>query len=131
MIAAVLAAEGVRVVVHGRDQARTEQTARKVGGEAVIGDLTTDAGAEAVASRTGEVDILVNNAGFYDPATGWADTDAGAWAEMYNINVFSSVRLIRHLVPGMRATAEAAPATGSQGALHMAEMATGVRAATG
>ncbi|WP_326560535.1 SDR family NAD(P)-dependent oxidoreductase [Micromonospora sp. NBC_01796] len=102
-IAAVLAAEGVRVVVHGRDQARTEQTARKVGGEAVIGDLTTDAGAEAVASRTGEVDILVNNAGFYDPATGWADTDADAWAEMYNINVLSSVRLIRHLVPGMRA----------------------------
>jgi 3-oxoacyl-[acyl-carrier protein] reductase len=102
-IAAVLAAEGVAVVVHGRDQARTERIAQKVGGRAAIGDLTTDAGAEAVATQTGDVDILVNNAGSYDPETGWAGADADAWADMYNINVLSSVRLIRHLVPAMRA----------------------------
>ncbi|MFI6243482.1 SDR family NAD(P)-dependent oxidoreductase [Micromonospora sp. NPDC050795] len=102
-IATVLAAEGVAVVVHGRDRTRTEQTAQKVGGQAVIGDLTTDVGAEAVATQAGEVDILVNNAGAYDPESGWSDLNADAWADMYNLNVLSSVRLIRHLVPAMRA----------------------------
>ncbi|WP_410812241.1 SDR family NAD(P)-dependent oxidoreductase [Micromonospora sp. 067-2] len=102
-IAAVLAVAGAVVVVHGRDRVRTEQTAQEVGGQAVIGDLATDAGAETVAAEAGEVDILVNNAGIYDPAAGWADTDADAWAAMYNINVLSSVRLIHHLVPVMRA----------------------------
>lgn len=102
-IAAILAAEGVAVVVHGRDRARTEQTAQKVGGQAVIGDLTTDDGAEAVAAQAGEVDILVNNAGTYDPTSRWSDLDADAWADMFNLNVLSSVRLIRHLVPAMRA----------------------------
>lgn len=102
-IAAALAAEGVAVVVHGRDRTRTGQTAEKVGGRAVVGDLATDAGAASVATATGEVDILVNNAGVYDPATGWASAGAGAWADIYNVNVLSSVRLIGHLVPAMRA----------------------------
>ncbi|GIF48000.1 NAD(P)-dependent dehydrogenase (short-subunit alcohol dehydrogenase family) [Asanoa ferruginea] len=102
-IAATLAQEGAAVIVHGRDRARTEQVARVVDGQAVIGDLATDDGAAAVAAAAGEVDILVNNAGFYDPATGWADADAGAWAEIYNVNVLSSVRLIQKLVPAMRA----------------------------
>ncbi|SNT58741.1 short chain dehydrogenase [Asanoa hainanensis] len=62
-IAAVLAGEGAVVLVHGRDEERTARTAAKVGGVAVIGDLTTDAGAAAVADQAGEVDILVNNAG--------------------------------------------------------------------
>ena len=69
----------------------------------MIGDLTTDVGAEAVADQAGEVDILVNNAGAYDPESGWSDLNADAWADMYNLNVLSSVRLIRHLVPAMRA----------------------------
>ncbi len=102
-IAAVLAAEGATVVVHGRDEERTALMAKKVNGVAVIGDLTTDAGAAAVANQAGHVDILVNNAGAYDPAAGWADTGADAWADMYNLNVLGSVRLIKHLVPAMRA----------------------------
>ncbi|MEK8105621.1 hypothetical protein NKG94_11600 [Micromonospora sp. M12] len=39
------------MVVHGRDQVRTEQTAQKVGGQAVVGDLTTDIGARVVATK--------------------------------------------------------------------------------
>ncbi|RAN92822.1 SDR family NAD(P)-dependent oxidoreductase [Micromonospora noduli] len=89
-IAAVLAAEGVAVVVHGRDQTRTEQTAQKVRGQVVVGDLTTDVGAEAVATQAGEVDILVNNAGAYDPESGLSDLNADAWADMYNLNVRSA-----------------------------------------
>ena len=71
-VAAVLASEGVRVLVHGRDSVRTQQVADRIvaaGGwaRAVLGDLTTDAGADAVAAEANRhldgVDVLVNNAG--------------------------------------------------------------------
>ena len=110
-IVKLLAAEGAAVVVHGRDEARTAAVAKSIredGGDAsiAIGDLGTDAGAEeveAAAVADGPVDILVNNVGIYDPAAQWSDTSPDAWAEIYNINVISSVRMIQRLLPGMRA----------------------------
>ena len=63
--------EGASVVVHGRDAERTEAV-RRASARPVerrrpsSGDLTTDAGADAVADAAGDVDILVNNAGGYD-----------------------------------------------------------------
>ncbi len=110
-IARLLAAEGAAVVVHGRDEARTAAVAKSIrgdGGNASIatGDLSTDAGADqvhAAAVSAGPVDILVNNAGIYDPQAQWSDTLPGAWAEIYNIDVISSVRMIQRLLPGMRA----------------------------
>ncbi|GAA1268188.1 3-oxoacyl-ACP reductase [Planotetraspora silvatica] len=110
VIARHLAAEGAAVVVHGRDEARTAAVAgsiREKGADAAvaIGDLATDAGAEEVATaalKGGPVDILVNNVGVYDPSVGWADSSSVEWAGIYNINVISSVRMIQHLVPGMR-----------------------------
>ncbi|HZG03573.1 MAG TPA: SDR family oxidoreductase [Streptomyces sp.] len=110
-IARVLAAEGASVVVHGRDEARTEAVAgsiRDSGGDATtaIGDLATDAGADAVraavAGSGAPVDILVNNAGTYDVTVGWDTAPPEAWAEVYNVNVISAVRMIRRFVPGMR-----------------------------
>ena len=55
-IAEMLAAEGASVVVHGRDAERTEAVAagiRAAGGDAiaVVGDLATDAGADAWLTR--------------------------------------------------------------------------------
>jgi NAD(P)-dependent dehydrogenase (short-subunit alcohol dehydrogenase family) len=110
-IARVLAAEGATVVVHGRDEARAAAVAKSIRGDGgtagiAIGDLSTEAGAdqvEAAAVKDGPVDILVNNAGVYDPQAQWGDTPADAWAEMYNIDVLSSVRMIQRLLPGMRA----------------------------
>ncbi|GAA2400133.1 SDR family NAD(P)-dependent oxidoreductase [Streptomyces glaucosporus] len=110
-IARVLAAEGASVVVHGRDEARTEAVAESIrdgGGDATaaIGDLATDAGADAVRDAVdasgAPVDILVNNAGSYDITLGWDTTSPEAWAEIYNVNVISGVRMIRRFVPGMR-----------------------------
>lgn len=105
-----LAAEGAAVVVHGRDEARTNAVAeavRKDGGRAdvALGDLGTDEGADAVARaalRGGPVDVLVNNVGVYDPSARWDTTTAAQWADFYNINVLSAVRMIQRLVPGMR-----------------------------
>jgi NAD(P)-dependent dehydrogenase (short-subunit alcohol dehydrogenase family) len=108
-IARLLAAEGVAVVAHGRDESRANavaQAIRAAGGQAevALGDLTTDAGADAVAQAalaSGPVDILVNNAGFV-PFTSWTEATATDWAELYNQNVISGVRMIQRLVPPMR-----------------------------
>jgi 3-oxoacyl-[acyl-carrier protein] reductase len=108
-IAKMLAAEGAAVVVHGRDVARTEAVAKAIradGGRAAvaIGDLATDAGADVVAAAAlaeGPVDILVNNAGSYDHLP-WAEATAAVWAETYEVNVISGVRMIQRLVPQMR-----------------------------
>ena len=106
----LLAAEGVAVVVHGRHVGRTNAVAeaiRAAGGsaEVALGDLATDAGADAVAAAAlvgGPIDILVNNAGAYDHRS-WTEATAAIWAETYNANVISAVRMIQRLVPPMRA----------------------------
>ena len=101
-IATPLAEEGATVVVHGRDEQRARQVTDRIGAETAIGDLTSDAGAEQVARAAGEVDILVNNAGGYHQL-GWTEPESADWASTYNVNVLSGVRMIRHLVPAMRA----------------------------
>jgi len=71
----------------------------------VTGDLATDEDALQVANKAvtalGDVDILVNNAGIYGNS-GWMDTTPDDWAHIYNINVVSMVRLIRHFAPRMK-----------------------------
>ncbi len=108
-IVKLLAAEGVAVVVHGRNESRANTVAEAIragGGKAevALGELTTDAGADAVAVAAfagGPIDILVNNAGVL-PRHSWMEATAADWAETYNNNVISSVRMIQRLVPQMR-----------------------------
>src|SRR5258708_39033210 len=76
-IAKLLAAEGVGIVVHGRDEGRTNAVAEAIraeGGRAdgALGDLSTDAGADAVAAAAmtgGRLGLLVNNGGAIHPTT--------------------------------------------------------------
>lgn len=102
-IAEMLASEGVSVIVHGRDADRTDAVVSAIRanhGEAVavLGDLSTEDGAAAVAQAAGNVDILVNNAGYYDGAS-WADLSTHDWTRIHQINVVSVVRMIAHVVP--------------------------------
>lgn len=70
-IAKMLADEGAKVIIHGRNRERAEKVAQSIvrkGGmaEVVTGDLSTDEGADSVAEvslKGGPIDILVNNAG--------------------------------------------------------------------
>lgn len=109
-IVKLLAAEGVAVVVHGRDESRANAVAEAIragGGsaEVALGDLTTDAGADAVASAAltgGPLDILVNNAGAVGYPLSWTEATVADWAQTYNTNVISGVRMIQRLVPQMR-----------------------------
>jgi 3-oxoacyl-[acyl-carrier protein] reductase len=112
-IARMLAAEGVAVVVHGRDRARTQAVATGIeaaGGRAAtaLGDLTSDQGATAVIEVARQafdgIDILVNNVGgsasMAHPT--WFDAPLEEWAENYHHNALAAVRLIRAFVPEMR-----------------------------
>jgi len=108
-IVKLLAAEGAVVVVHGRNADRANAVAeaiRAAGGKAecALGDLATDAGADAVAAAArsgGPIDILVNNAGVL-PFQSWTETTPELWQQTYNNNVVSAVRMIQRLVPTMR-----------------------------
>lgn len=111
-IARELAAEGVSVVVHGRDAERAKAVAREVEAAGVraavvLGDVTTDAGADAIAegalAALGGIDILVNSAGGVVRSDNpqWMDMSSSEWLMAFNFNVVSIVRLAQRLSPGM------------------------------
>lgn len=99
-----LAAEGARLVVHGRDAERTAQVAEATGGVPVLADLAVPGGADALADAAiaadGQVDVLVANAGL-----GWA----GPFAEMtaaevdrlVAVDLVAPLHLVRRLLPPM------------------------------
>lgn len=111
-IARILAREGVHVVVHGRNPERAQRVAddiRRDGGKAwvALGDLGRPDAARAVAKNAlealGGVDILVNNAGGADEGMkAWLETDLEQWHATFEQNIYSSVRLVRELVPDMK-----------------------------
>ena len=111
-IAELLAAEGVRVVVHGRDADRARSVADGItrqGGEAIvaIGDLATKKGADSILdtalSHFGKIDILVNNAGgSTDVTLTWDNSSPEQWTENYETNTVSAVRMIQGCLPGMK-----------------------------
>lgn len=108
-IAKMLANEGAVVIIHGRNEDRAKAVCEEIvsnGGiaEIAIGDLSTDFGADKVASaalRNGQIDILINNAGATSHKS-WGEATADEWAEIYNLNVVSYVRMIQRLVPQMK-----------------------------
>lgn len=105
-IAELLAAEGVSVVVHGRDEDRSREVAGRItrsGGRAavVLGDLSSQDGADRVARESldafGGLDILVNNAGLIGSYEQWDGTTDQDWARMYDGVVLIVVRLVQAL----------------------------------
>jgi 3-oxoacyl-[acyl-carrier protein] reductase len=109
VIAEHLAAEGCRVLVHGRDEvtvARRVEGIRRDGGVAdgLTGDLDAGPGCDAVlggALDAGPVDILVANVGPFSEHT-FDDAADHDFARSFDTNVLSVVRCARALVPTMR-----------------------------
>jgi 3-oxoacyl-[acyl-carrier protein] reductase len=111
-IAKMLALEGVKVVVHGRNRERAAAVVNDIvaqGGRATmaLGDLTTTEGSEAVIKAARDafhgIDILVNNIGGSDTQepTTWLKTTVEAWATSYRTNTLPAVRLTLALAPFM------------------------------
>jgi 3-oxoacyl-[acyl-carrier protein] reductase len=103
--ARLLAAEGARVVVSGRDSARVERARTEAGAErGVVADIGEPGGPEAAvaaALELGALDCLVNNVGVaYD--ADFLQVRDEEWDELWRVNVLSYVRAIRAAVPSMR-----------------------------
>lgn len=108
-IARRLAGEGCAVLVHGRDETRAGDLVRNLTGHgveaaAVTGDLTDPDQATLVAERVAEwqPDIAVNNAGPLEEHD-WDTVTPEDWLAAVNGNLVSAVRIVRAVVPGMRA----------------------------
>ena len=109
--ARALAAEGVRVAICGRDQARLDDAVASlapVGGghAALVADVSTPAGATGFVAAAAEAlgappDILVPNAGGPPPGT-FASTPLDAYGPALELNLLSVVAMCTAAVPAMR-----------------------------
>jgi NAD(P)-dependent dehydrogenase (short-subunit alcohol dehydrogenase family) len=106
-IAVALAAEGAKVVVNGRTQARVdaalESIQQRLSGADLRGvpaDLGTAAGVETFLRQVPAADVLVNNLGIFEPKPFLEIPDAD-WLRFFEVNVLSGVRLARAYLPGM------------------------------
>ncbi len=106
--AAALAAEGVNIVLNGRDVAQlqaTEQELRaahsSVEVRSVPADLTIADGRAALLNACPDPDILVTNNAGPQPGS-FFDTDDAAFASAFNGQFFVAVDLVRAVVNGMR-----------------------------
>jgi 3-oxoacyl-[acyl-carrier protein] reductase len=107
-----LAREGARVVICARDvpdlTAAADEIRTSTGAEvlAVQVDLTDAAQIRHLADETlrrfGRIDVLVTNNGG-PPAGYFSDFDDEAWLAAHQLTLMSAVRLIRAVLPAMRA----------------------------
>ncbi len=106
--AQALAAEGVAVVINGRDADRLTAAAEEMRAAtgasvtAVAADVSTEAGREALLAACPDPDILVNNNGGPPPGR-FEDWDHAAWLGALEANLLAPVLLIRAVIGGMRA----------------------------
>jgi NAD(P)-dependent dehydrogenase (short-subunit alcohol dehydrogenase family) len=108
-IAKALAAEGARVVVNGRTEARVAEASAAIAEacpeaqlEGLAADLGTAAGAELALERFPDLAILVNNVGIFEPRP-FEEIRDDEWQKMIEVNFMSGVRLSRHHLPRMKA----------------------------
>jgi len=105
--AKALAADGVRVVVCGRDADRLESALAEIGHGAhgFVCDVSTDVGGrefvEQATAILGRVDILVANGGGPPPG-GFADVPESAYIDALQKNLLSVVAMCTAAVPAMR-----------------------------
>jgi NAD(P)-dependent dehydrogenase (short-subunit alcohol dehydrogenase family) len=107
--ARLFAREGATVIVNGRTRARVDAAlaalaADAPGGQAhgVVADVGTAAGVAALVAAEPSADVLVNNVGMYGPQA-FEDISDADWAQYFEVNVLSGVRLARHYLAGMLA----------------------------
>jgi 3-oxoacyl-[acyl-carrier protein] reductase len=110
--AAVLAREGAHVVICSRDRKNINAAAREIAADVpgavvlpVVADLTRAAPIRklvaGVAKRFGRIDILVTNAGG-PPVASFLDLDDATWQKGIDLNLMSTIRCIREVLPHMR-----------------------------
>jgi 3-oxoacyl-[acyl-carrier protein] reductase len=110
-IAAAFAAEGSLVVLNARNQQELEQVALEIQQRdghalAIAADVTNASEAQRLAEqaleRYGTIHVLVNNVGGADGFAPFEELSDEAWINTFQLNVLSTVRLIRAVLPTMK-----------------------------
>jgi 3-oxoacyl-[acyl-carrier protein] reductase len=108
-----LAEEGALVTINGRDASVLAQTAAEIRSETgadvleIVGDMTNPSDIDRLIGETieqrGGLDVLVCNAG--GPPAGTFDSfpDDQPWLDALNLNLMSTLRLIRAALPHLEA----------------------------
>jgi len=111
-VAQTLAREGALVTVNGRDAETLRVTAEEIrseGGDVIeiVGDMTTVADIEGLINgtveRRGGLDLLVCNAGGPPSGNFAAFPDDQPWLDAIELNLMSTLRLMRLAIPHMEA----------------------------
>lgn len=110
-VAQVLAAEGVEVMINGRNESDLEQTAKELRAlseqniHCVIGDVASRTDRAKILkeakSKMGSVDILVTNSGG-PPFGAFEKHDENVWEQTYRLLLESAVGFIKGVVPDMK-----------------------------
>ena len=110
-IAVAFAAEGSRVVLNARNQQELEQAVQEIrqsGGYALAlaADVMSASEVQRLAQQTverfGTVHVLVNNAGGAGGLASFEELSDEDWINVFNLNVLSTVRVTRALLPFMK-----------------------------
>lgn len=118
--ARVLAKEGCRIAINGRDEAKIKSAAESLSRETgthvigLVGDVSILDIPENLIQQTveafGGLDILVTNAGG-PPAGAFESFDEEAWKKAVDLSLMSHVRLIRAALPYLRTSSAASVLT--------------------
>ena len=110
-IAVAFAAEGSFVVLNARNQQELEQAAQEIqqhGGHALAlaADVTNASEVQRLAQQAlahfGTIHVLVNNVGGAEGFASFEELSDEDWINVFQLNVLSTVRLIRAIVPSMK-----------------------------
>ena len=106
-VARLLAGEGSKVIINGRDQAgvdhaiaQLKQVHETSNVSGLVADFSIKESVEGLIHQLGFIDILVNNVGIYTSQSFTNTTDED-WSRLFEVNVMSGVRLARALLPRM------------------------------
>jgi 3-oxoacyl-[acyl-carrier protein] reductase len=115
-VARLLAAEGARVAINGRNQAPLETARQQLAAEtgadvfSLAADLTQPDAPQQLVDQTvaalGGLDILVTNAGG-PPAGAFENLDENQWDLAIQLSLMSHVRLIRAALPHLKRSSAA------------------------
>lgn len=107
-VARSLAAHGLRVLCHARDEDAARMLAAELAGVPVAGDLATADGVAAVARRAASaapvLDLLVHNAAVNPrPDEALEDVELETYRAVHAVNVEAPILLTQALLPPLRA----------------------------
>lgn len=106
-IAQQLLAENAEVIINGRNKEKTELAVQKLVAEfpnAKVSGIAADFGkkeeVDKLIQKLNDIDILINNVGIFE-LKNFEDLEDEDWYTFFEINVMSSIRLSKKLLPSM------------------------------